>query len=45
MKERAQNNIGTAKKQAELLSFDVENKLWTSGILGEESPDQLRNTV
>ena len=45
MKEWAQNNIGTVKKQAELLSFDVENKLWTSGILGEESPDQLRNTV
>ena len=42
MKERASNNIGTVKKQAQVLSFEAENMLWDSGILGEENPDQLR---
>ena len=45
MKERALKNVGTTKRQAEMISFDVENKLWSEGVLGEENPDQLRNTV
>ena len=45
MKERAKNNIGNVKRQAHVLSYDVENQLWESGLLGEENPDQLRRTV
>ena len=45
MKERATSSIGTTKCQADLLSIQEENKLWESGVLGEENPTQLRNTV
>ena len=45
MKERMQANIGTVKCQAKLIDYDLENELWNRGVLGEESPDQLRNTV
>ena len=45
MKERHAVNIGTVKHQADLISYDYENRLWESNILGESNPDQLRNTV
>ena len=45
MKERTQLNVGTVKKQAELITFDQENLLWKEGILGEDTPDKLRDTV
>ena len=45
MKERAANNIGLVKRQAEYISLDFEDKLWNYGILGEDSPDKLRDTV
>ena len=45
MKERAIQQIGTVRKQAQLIDFQTENQLWESGVLGEQSPDQLRNTV
>ena len=45
MKERAANQIGTVKKQAAMISQNVEDKLWESGILGEQNPDKLRSTV
>ena len=45
VKERAEANTGTVKKQAEVLTYDYENELWDSGILGEHNPDILRNTV
>ena len=45
MKECAQRNIGTTKKQAKYIDFKVENDLWETGVLGESSPDQLRDTV
>ena len=38
MKERASCNLGTVKRQAAMISFEVEEKLWSSGILGEEEP-------
>ena len=41
MKERTQANVGTVKKEAKVISYDLENELWLRGILGEESPDQL----
>ena len=45
MKERAEANIGMVKKQANVMTYDYENELWESGILGEHNPDILRNTV
>ena len=45
MKERAKNNIGNVKRQAEMIDSEVKNKLWSSGVLGEDNPDQLRCTV
>ena len=45
MKERTQANIGVVTKQAELITYDMERKLWDKGVLGESNPDQLRNTV
>ena len=31
-------------KQSNLITYEMEKKLWAKGILGEENPDQLRNT-
>ena len=45
MKERASENIGTTVKQAGYISHQHEKLLWDKGILGEETPDQLRETV
>ena len=36
MKQRAQMNIGTTKKQAELISYEYEQKLWCDNVLGEQ---------
>ena len=45
MKQRAQANIGLVTKQAQLISYEHEEMLWSQGILGEENQDQLRDTV
>ena len=45
MKERAMAQIGTVKRQASVISLNVEDKLWKEGVLGEATPDQLRSTV
>ena len=45
MKERHSENVGNVKKQAELINYEYEEKMWQSGILGEDSPDKLRSTV
>ena len=45
MKERTAMNIGVTKKQAAVISYEMENKLWKEGFLGEETPEKLRNTV
>ena len=45
MKDRALRNIGMTKKQAEVIPMNFENLLWERGILGEDSPDKLRDTV
>ena len=45
MKERAQNNIRTVVKRAQMISLDVQTTMWEQGILGEETPDKLRSTV
>ena len=45
MKERTAMNVGVSKKQAGLISCEVEENLWSTGILGEDTPDKLRDTV
>ena len=45
MKERTAMNVGVTKHQASVIMFEMENRLWESGVLGEENPEQLRNTV
>ena len=45
MKERARGNVGMVKCQAEFISVDYENELWRSGVLGEDSPEKLSDTV
>ena len=44
MKERHAQGLGV-RKSSEIISLDVENKLFESGILGESSPLQLLRTV
>ena len=39
------NNIGMVKKQAGMITDNIQNELWEKGILGEENPDQLHSTV
>ena len=45
MKERAEQNVGGCVKQGSYISLDTENILWERGILGDDSPDKLRDTV
>ena len=45
MKERARDNVGLIKKQAEVISLDYEERMWQNGILGEDNPQKLRDTV
>ena len=45
MKERAAFNIGVTKRQAEVITYSHEEKLWSDGILSEQTPNQLRDTV
>ena len=44
MMQRTKMNIGVVTKQAEVITFEFEQKLWEKGILGEDSPDKLRDT-
>ena len=45
MKERSEMGVGTVKKQAEYITYEYEEELWKRNILGEDSPDKLRDTV
>ena len=45
MKERALQNIGMVKKQAQLIPMNYESSLWEKGILGEHTPELFRDTV
>ena len=45
MKERACRNLGVIKKQAEYIPLDYEDRMWKQGVLGEQFPDQLGDTV
>ena len=45
MKERTQMGIGSGKKIAKLITFDIEEDLWQRNFLGSDTPDKLRTTV
>ena len=45
MQERAQANVGVVPKRAEIISYEDEEKLWKSGLLGKDTPDKLRDTL
>ena len=45
MKERTEMGVGTNKKIAKLITFDMEADLWKRGFLGSDTPDKLRTTV
>ena len=45
MKERSEMGVGMVKKQAEYISYEFEEELWEKNILGEDTPDKLRDTV
>ena len=45
MKLRTQQGLGTSVKKAQILSSSDEELLWSLGLLGKESPNQLLNTL
>ena len=45
LKELHQDGIGNEKKQAEIISCDLEAKLWSDGILGDDNPQKLLDTL
>jgi len=45
MKESACEGLGNSKKQAEIITLEEEEKLWSEGHLGETNPQQLLDTI
>ena len=45
MKRIRSTGAGTKKKQVEIITPDEEEKLWSSGTLGDHSPTSLLNTI
>ena len=45
LKERALQNIGMVKKQAQLIPLSFEQTMWDKGVLGEHEPEILCDTV
>lgn len=45
LKELHQKGIGTSKKQAEVVSTEMEEQLWEQGILGDDTPQKLLDTM
>ena len=45
MKELSSQGIGAKKKQAEPVSASEEELLWTKGLLGDKSPQNLLDTM
>ena len=40
LKELHQQGIGIYKKQAEVISPEVEERLWNEGVLGDDTPKE-----
>lgn len=45
MKKRAAAHAGPEARASTPISYSDEEKMWASGVLGEDSPEQLRNTL
>ena len=45
LKELHQQGIGIYKKQAEVISPEVEERLWNEGVLGDDTPKKLLDTL
>ena len=45
MKDRALRNIGMVKKQASIIPMNFESEMWRKGLLGEDTPDKLHDTM
>ena len=45
LKELRQKGVGTVVKWAEIISEDVEEKMWQEGCLGDDTPMKLLNTL
>ena len=45
LKELHQQGIRIYKKQAEVISPEVEERLWNEGVLGDDTPKKLLDTL
>ena len=45
MKDLHKRGIGNAKKQANVISEELEEKLWNENLLCDDSPKKLQNTL
>ena len=45
LKEAQAKGIGTSKKRAEVIPEELEDRLWEEGILGDDTPDKLLDTL
>ena len=45
LKELRQKGIGTTVKRAEIISEEVEEKMWREGCLGDDTPKKLLDTL
>ena len=45
MKSLSKQGLGIDKKQADVISVEQEEILWSTGILGSDKPQQLLNTM
>ena len=45
MKEGAATGLGSVVKHAKILSFNDEDLMWKSGVLGTDNPQQLLDTL
>ncbi len=45
MKSRTLQNVGSENRSTDPISLEAENLMWRSGVLGEDIPVKLRDTV
>ena len=45
LKDLHSMGVGTATKQAEVITSDIEDRLWSEGVLGSDTPQKLLDTL
>uniref|UniRef100_A0A1X7V9A0 ZMYM2-like/QRICH1 C-terminal domain-containing protein n=1 Tax=Amphimedon queenslandica TaxID=400682 RepID=A0A1X7V9A0_AMPQE len=45
LRDQHSKGVGAAKKQAEVITFDLEEELWSHGVLGNSDPYKLLDTL